>query len=226
LALEPDLLKAGAPYTKWALTIAWACKGRVLTKLNRHTEGLAAFQAAIVTSKESYPMMEALAYRELANCNAAADAPASVVAAAAQAQIDLDEKLKEFDGRLSLAEFDMLAIAPPSAPVTGSPSSPLLAAVSTAPALLPEGKHAFLSYQWDVQAQVVQIKALLNERNVKCWMDIDGGMKSNIYDSVSILPGGGLQSVRLPVCLPGACLPTCLLHYQTVFFCAHTLTFR
>jgi hypothetical protein len=52
---------------------------------------------------------------------------------------------------------------------------------------VPDGKHAFLSYQWDVQAQVVQIKELLNERNVKCWMDIDGGMKSNIYDSVHIL---------------------------------------
>ena len=52
--------------------------------------------------------------------------------------------------------------------------------------MLPNGKHAFLSYQWDVQDSVVKIKKLLNERNVKCWMDIDGGMKSDIYDSVSI----------------------------------------
>ena len=57
--------------------------------------------------------------------------------------------------------------------------------VPPALAVIPDGKHAFLSYQWDVQAQVVQIKELLNERGVTCWMDIDGGMKSNIYDSVS-----------------------------------------
>jgi hypothetical protein len=59
--------------------------------------------------------------------------------------------------------------------------------VRVAKPLLPNGKHAFLSYQWDVQVQVVQIKELLNERNIKCWMDIDGGMKADIYDSVSIL---------------------------------------
>ena len=85
-----------------------------MTKLNRHPEGLAAFQAAIVTSKESYPMMEALAYRELANCNATADAPANVLAAVAQAQIDLEEKLKEFDDRMTRAEFNTLSIAPPA----------------------------------------------------------------------------------------------------------------
>ena len=67
-----------------------------------------------------------------------------------------------------------------------SRTKPVLPTVPTTPPLLPNGKHAFLSYQWDVQAQVVQIKELLNERNVKCWMDIDGGMKADIYDSVSI----------------------------------------
>ena len=118
LALEPDLLKAGMPYRKWALTVASACKGRVLTKLNQHTEALAAFQAAITISKESYPMIEALAYRELANCCdvATADAPLMVVEAAAQAAQELEEKLKEFDGRLTSAEFDKLSIAPPLAP--------------------------------------------------------------------------------------------------------------
>jgi hypothetical protein len=116
LALEPDLLKAGTPNVKWGLTIALACKGRVLTKLNRHTEALAAFSAAINTSKESLPMMEALVYRELANCDVESTAGASVplVEAAAQAGRDLAEKLEEFDGRLTPAEFDTLSIAPPS----------------------------------------------------------------------------------------------------------------
>jgi hypothetical protein len=112
LALEPDLKKAGSRYSKWTLTIALACKGRVLMKLNRHTEALDAFQAGIATSKESYPMMEALAYRELANCNAVGAVPAAMVEAARQAKRDLEEKLKGFNGRLTSAEFDMLTIAP------------------------------------------------------------------------------------------------------------------
>jgi len=35
LQLEPDLLKAGTPLTKWPQMIAFACKGRVLAKLDR-----------------------------------------------------------------------------------------------------------------------------------------------------------------------------------------------
>jgi hypothetical protein len=63
-------------------------------------------------------MMEALAYRELANCGtdtAVGDVPVptEVVKAAAQAGMDLEAKLKEFSGRLTRAEFDMLTIAPP-----------------------------------------------------------------------------------------------------------------
>jgi len=79
---------------------------------------------------------------------------------------------------------------PPTQGGSVSPASrpnPVLPAVTRTAPLLPDGKHAFLSYQWDVQAQVVQIKALLNERSVKCWMDIDGGMKTDIYDSVSMM---------------------------------------
>ena len=34
--------------------------------------------------------------------------------------------------------------------------------------LLPDGKHAFLSYQWDVQEQVKEIKGMLNEKQIKC----------------------------------------------------------
>jgi hypothetical protein len=113
LALEPDMLKAGAPHVKWALTVAWTCKGRVLTQLNQHTEALVAFQAAIATSKDSYPMIEALAYRELANLDATAGCPAAVMAVAAQARRDMEDKLNGFDGRLNRAEFDTLTIAPP-----------------------------------------------------------------------------------------------------------------
>jgi tetratricopeptide (TPR) repeat protein len=113
LALELDMLKAGVPSIKWALTIALACKGRVLMKFDRHIEALAAFRTAIATSKASYSMMEAFAYRELANFDITAGTPATVVEAAAQARHNLEEKLKEFDGRLTRAEFDTLSIAPP-----------------------------------------------------------------------------------------------------------------
>jgi hypothetical protein len=78
--------------------------------------------------------------------------------------------------------------APPTVPIllAAPTKQPVLSPVPKPRMVLPDGKHAFLSYQWDVQAQVVQIKGLLNERNVKCWMDIDGGMKTDIYDSVRI----------------------------------------
>jgi len=105
LALEQDMAKAGNPNIKWTQVIAWACKGRVLAKLDRHDEALAAFQSAITVSKESYHMMEAFAYRELANFAEGGDA-------AAQAATDLDAKLAVFESRMTRAEFDGLKIAP------------------------------------------------------------------------------------------------------------------
>merc|ERR1719272_1120618 len=105
LQLEPDLLKAGNPVTKWPQVIALACKGRVFAKLNRHDEALIAYQAAIAVSKESYSLMEALAYRELANYVAGGDT-------AVQAGLDLKVKLNTFKGQMTRAEFDTLKISP------------------------------------------------------------------------------------------------------------------
>jgi hypothetical protein len=105
LQLEPDMLKAGAPLTKWPQVIALACKGRVLAELNRPDEALAAFQAAITTSKDSFSLMEAFAHRELANYAGGGDF-------AVQASKDLEAKLKTFEGWMSREEFDGLTIAP------------------------------------------------------------------------------------------------------------------
>lgn len=105
LQLEPDMAKAGSPMVKWPQVIALACKGRALVKLGRREGALAAFQAAITTSKESYNMMQALAYRELANYDGGEEA-------AVQAGKGLEIKLAEFDGRCTRAEFDGLKIAP------------------------------------------------------------------------------------------------------------------
>ena len=105
LQLEPDMLKAGIPLTKWPQVIALACKGRVLAKLNRHDEALVAFQAAVTTSKDSLSLMEAFAYRELANYAGGGDA-------AVQAGKELEAKLKTFEGRMTREEFDGLTIRP------------------------------------------------------------------------------------------------------------------
>ena len=77
----------------------------MLARLNRHAEALAAFQAGVATSKESYSLMEAFAYRELANY-------ADGGGAAVQAGVDLEAKLKTFDGRLTRDEFGGLTIGP------------------------------------------------------------------------------------------------------------------
>ena len=103
LQMETDMLKAGTPLKKWPQVISLACKGRVLAKLNRHAEALVAFQAAIATAKQSYSMMEAFAYRELANFAGGEEA-------AVQAGVDLDAKLKTFEGRMTRDEFDGLTI--------------------------------------------------------------------------------------------------------------------
>ena len=103
LQMEPDYLKGGAPLLKWPQVSALACKGRVLAKLKKHDEALIAFQAAISTSKESYSLMELFAYRELANYADGGEA-------AVQALVDLEAKLKTFEGRLTREEFDALRL--------------------------------------------------------------------------------------------------------------------
>ena len=105
LQLVPEPSKGGNPHAKYTHVIALACKGRALAKLGRHAEALAAFQLAITTSKESFNLIEALAYRELAKYAEGGEA-------AAQAAADLDAKLAGFDGRLARADFDKLKIAP------------------------------------------------------------------------------------------------------------------
>lgn len=44
-------------------------------------------------------------------------------------------------------------------------------------------KHVMLSYQWDHQQHVTRVFDLLEKLGCKCWMDIKGGMASDIYAS-------------------------------------------
>jgi hypothetical protein len=49
----------------------------------------------------------------------------------------------------------------------------------------PNTKHVMLSYQWDHQSQVTRAHETLTRLGIKCWMDIHGGMSSDIYDSMA-----------------------------------------
>ena len=57
-------------------------------------------------------------------------------------------------------------------------------------------KHAILSYQWDVQEEVKMVQDLMKAKGVPTWMDIDGGMETDIYDSMA----KGIQNAA--VCIP------------------------
>ena len=43
-------------------------------------------------------------------------------------------------------------------------------------------KHIMLSYQWDNQELVLKVYEYLKNQNLSVWMDIQGGMKLNIYE--------------------------------------------
>jgi hypothetical protein len=57
-----------------------------------------------------------------------------------------------------------------------------------APQLL-RSRHAMLSYAWGAghttQHRVSRVRGALTQRGVECWMDIDGGMSGDIYDSMA-----------------------------------------
>ena len=56
---------------------------------------------------------------------------------------------------------------------------------SFTPAVDMPGKHCMISYSWDDQAKAIKIREALQARKVNTWMDIDGGMEVDIYDSMA-----------------------------------------
>jgi hypothetical protein len=46
-------------------------------------------------------------------------------------------------------------------------------------------KHAMISYQWDDQELVLKVREHFRLLGIPTWMDVDGGMRSNIYDSMA-----------------------------------------
>ena len=43
-------------------------------------------------------------------------------------------------------------------------------------------KHVMFSYQWDIQELVSTFYESLTSRDIPIWMDINGGMKTNLYE--------------------------------------------
>ena len=62
--------------------------------------------------------------------------------------------------------------------------------------LLPPNKHAMISYQWDEQERVIAARETLAKLGVPCWMDIDGGMQQDIYESMA----AGVENAACVVC--------------------------
>lgn len=48
------------------------------------------------------------------------------------------------------------------------------------------GKHVMLSYQWDIQDTVKHVFEGLKSMGIPVWMDIEGGIKGNINDSMAL----------------------------------------
>jgi hypothetical protein len=46
-------------------------------------------------------------------------------------------------------------------------------------------RHVMISYSWDYQPLAIQTCRAMQQRGIPTWMDIDGGMQSDIYDSMA-----------------------------------------
>ena len=110
---------------------------------------------------------------------ALADAKQHVDATLAQAEADAGKTKEEaaatFSSATNAADFDdatsstsLTSAATTPSTAVSTPKPLLLPVAPKVKALLPGGQHAFLSYQWDVQEQVKEIKGMLNERQIKC----------------------------------------------------------
>ena len=57
-------------------------------------------------------------------------------------------------------------------------------------------KHVMLSYNWDDQETVKRVYDQLSQLGLRCWMDIYGGMDTDIYDSMA----DGVSNASVMVC--------------------------
>jgi hypothetical protein len=85
---------------------------------------------------------------------------------------------------------DVYAVAAPPArademkaarPHYGAPAAQATAKNSVEESL----PHCMLSYQWEIQQDVIRVRHRLNAEGIDTWMDIDNGMDVDLYDSMA-----------------------------------------
>ena len=85
-----------------------------------------------------------------------------------------------------------------SAELAGKVTNVWKAATTTARVL--NKRHAMLSYAWgkdlEIQKEVIRVRKALTQRGIDCWMDVDGGMKTDIYDSMA----DGVENAAVVIC--------------------------
>ena len=58
------------------------------------------------------------------------------------------------------------------------------------------GKQVMLSYQWNNQELVKKVFEILSAKGFNMWMDVQGGMHDNIYESMA----KGVENADAVVC--------------------------
>ena len=98
-------------------------------------------------------------------------------------QADLGElKVTKFDRAKFMATF--ITQTPHHGTPSGSADKPAgEAAVSGIG--FEGGKHVMFSYQWDCQSEVQAVREHFAKLGIPTWMDTDGGMQVDIYDSMA-----------------------------------------
>jgi hypothetical protein len=117
LGLETDSTKGATPHS-WDSSALHGCKGRVLSKLGRKTDALAAFHAAVLIAKGSMQMVEAIALRELADYCCAE----GLIEVEAKTRAALSESFARFGGRISADQFKKVGFRPEAAASTEAPA--------------------------------------------------------------------------------------------------------
>jgi hypothetical protein len=80
----------------------------------------------------------------------------------------------------------------------GAAVDAVLATTSSSSAPDLSRKWAMISYSWDFQQQAIRLRQELNaRRGIPTWMDIDGGMSEDIYDSMAAGVAGAACVVAL-----------------------------